>query len=148
MNQKIIPRPVIAGDILEITYSNPNPKIGSGRFFAKAAEEGTFCLGGYESDDDKNNVDCGGNHIRKMRLVTASFEVVVSWNMNTDNELQKLMELSSELTESDWTINHVNGTSWGMKGVPVGEISGNTGSATFRLKVAGGGVMKEQLWHL
>lgn len=132
---------VTGGDILEITFNNPT--IGTGRFFAKAAEDSTFNLGGFRGDDDKNGIDGGGRNIRKINAVRWGFEVLVSWDMNIDNELQKLIDLSKEQTESDWTINHINGTTWSGKGSPVGETDGNGNASTFTLKVSGGGVLKK-----
>lgn len=134
---------VVAGDILEITYNNDNK--GSGRFFAKAAEDSEFVLGGYKVDDDENAIDGGGRNIKKMNMVKPSFSVLVSWDMNTDNEMQKLQDLSSEPLDSDWTISHSNGSTWSMKGSPVGDIKGNGNAGTFTLKVSGGGVLKKIL---
>lgn len=132
---------VIAGDILEITFNNP--VVGSGKFYAKAAEDSTFALGGYRVDDDENNIDGGGRNIKKMNRVKPSFEVLVSWDMNIENELQKLTDLCSEPTDSDWTISHINGSTWAMNGSPVGDPSGNGNAGTFTLKIMGGGILKK-----
>lgn len=132
---------VIGGDILEITFSNP--VVGSGRFFAKAAEGSTFNLGGFRVNDDNNSTDGGGRNIKQMSAVRCSFEVLVSWDGNVDNELQKLCDLAKEPQETDWTISHINGTVWGMKGSPVGDLDGAGLEATFTLKIAGGGVLKK-----
>lgn len=134
---------VVAGDTLEITYNNPNK--GSGRFFAKAGEDSEFVLGGYEVDDDKNAIDGGGRNIKKMNMTKPSFSVLVSWDMNTDNEMQKLQDLCDEPLDSDFTISHINGSTWAMTGSPVGENKGNGNSGTFTLKISGGGRLKKIL---
>ena len=52
---------VIGGDILEITFNHPT--LGSGIIFPKAAEDSTFDLGGFRSNDDAAGVDGSGEMI-------------------------------------------------------------------------------------
>jgi hypothetical protein len=130
----------IGGDIVEITYNHE--VLGSGVIYAKAAEDSEFDLGGYRSSDDANMVDGGGNMIDQMNQVRWKFSVAVSWDMNTANELDKIVLLASSPIQADWTISHINGTVWGGKGKPVGEYTGNGNQATFPLVLSGGGKLK------
>jgi len=127
----------IGGDLIEATYNNPT--LGTGVFYFKGSEDGTFNLGGLTTQDDSAMVDGSGTAIRIMNQKMWSVEGVVSWDMNTNNELEKLQALTSEPTESAWTFSHVGKTVWAGKGFPVGDIAGNTGLATFPLKIGGGG---------
>tara|TARA_R110000823_G_scaffold260006_2_gene380986 strand:+ start:92 stop:496 length:405 start_codon:yes stop_codon:yes gene_type:complete len=127
----------IGGDLIEATYNND--VLGTGVFYFKGSEDGTFNLGGLTTADDSAMVDGSGTPIRIMNQKMWSVEGVVSWDMNTENELGKLQALTSEPSESSWTFSHVGQTVWAGKGFPVGDIAGNTGQATFAIKIAGGG---------
>lgn len=127
----------IGGDLIEATYNNP--VLGTGRFFFKGSEDGTFNLGGLTTQDDSAMIDGAGNPIRIMNQKMWSAEGTVSWDMITNNELEKLQALSAETTDSYWTFSHASGTVWSGTGFPVGDIAGNAGQATFPIKIAGGG---------
>lgn len=127
------------GDILEVTYNHPT--LGTGTFFPKAGEDSTFDQGGFRSDDEANGVDGGGNMIDTMKRVRAFFQVTISNDQNTSRDAERVANLASSPVPADWTISVVNGTVWGMKGKPVGDIQPNVNAATLQLKVAGGGFM-------
>jgi len=131
----------IGGDLIEATYNNP--VVGSGVFYFKGSEDGTFNLGGLTTQDDSAMVDGAGKAIYVMNQKMWSVEGVISWDMITNNELLKLQALSAEPSESDWTFSHVGGTIWSGKGKPVGDLAGNTGQATTPLKIAGGGKLSK-----
>lgn len=131
----------VGGDILEVTYNHET--LGSGTFFPKAEEDSTYDLGGFTSNDDAGGIDGGGNMIDKMTRKRPFFEVVLSWDMNTKQELEKLAALQASPIPADWDITHVNGSVYRMKGKPVGDVQGNPTEATTNLKVAGGGQMKK-----
>ncbi len=131
----------VGGDITEISYNHPT--IGSGVLYPKAAEDSTFDLGGFRGNDDANMVDGGGRNIRQLNQVRWSFEGTVSWDMNIDNELQKVTDMSKDPQEADWTFTHINGTVWGGKGAPVGDVQGNGNGSTFTLKASGGKALKK-----
>lgn len=131
----------VGGDIIEITFNHPT--IGSGRVFPKSAEDSTFDLGGFRSSDDANMIDGAGNMIDQLNRVRPFFEVVVAWDMNLAEDLEKLTALAADPALGDWTVTHINGTVYGMTGKPVGDLSGNGNAATFTLKVAGSGKMKK-----
>jgi hypothetical protein len=131
----------IGGDILELTFNHPT--IGSGVVFAKAGEDNTFDAGGLRTGDDANMIDGGGNMIQQMNRVRWSFEATTSWDMNTREDLEKCVAMSSSPVQADWTISHVNGVVWGGKGKPVGDLQGNTNQATFTLKLSGGGILEK-----
>lgn len=129
------------GDILEITYNHPT--LGTGSWKPKAAEDSTFDLGGFRGNDDDNQVDGGGAKIRQLNRRGWSFEGVVAWDGNLTNELDQATRLAGDPVEADWTITHVNGTVWGGKGAPVGDIQGNGNTATMEIKLAGGDRLKK-----
>lgn len=131
----------VGGDITEITFNHPT--VGSGTIFPKSAEDSTFDLGGFRSNDDGNMVDGGGNMIDQMNRVRWSFESTVAWDMNVDETLEKLVSLASSPDQADWTFTSINGTIYGGKGKPVGDLQGNGNSATFALKLSGGGTLKK-----
>lgn len=125
------------GDILEISYKHPT--LGTGTWFPKSSEDGTVDPGGLRSSDDANMVTSSGQMIDQMNRVRWSFEGVVAWDMATNDELNQARELASSPILADWTVTHINGTVWGGKGKPVGDINGNTNSAQMSVKIAGGG---------
>ncbi len=127
---------VIAGDVDEITFNHP--EIGSGTIFPKAAEDSTFDPGGFRTDDDANGIDGSGSMIRKMNRNRWSFSGVIAWDMNVREDLDKIKKLAGHPVEATWTITHHNGTVWGGKGAPVGDVAGNGNAGTFQLKLAGG----------
>lgn len=131
----------VGGDIIEITYNHPT--LGSGTVYPKAAEDSTFDLGGYRSADDANMVSGNGEMIDQLNQVRWSFEGTVAWDMNTRGDLEKLTALNASPELSDWTFTHINGTVYGGKGKPVGDMQGNGNAATFTLKVSGGGGLKK-----
>lgn len=127
----------IGGDITEITFNHPT--LGSGTIFPKAAEDSTYDLGGYRSDDDNNMIDGGGNMIDKMNLNRWSFEVKVAWDMNIAETLEAVVAQASSPVPAQWTFTHINGSIYGGIGKPVGDLKGNGNEATFTLKISGGG---------
>lgn len=131
----------VGGDIIEITYNHPT--LGSGVIFPKSSEDSNYDLGGFRSADDTNMIDGGGNMIDQMNRVRWSFEVVVAWDMNLREDLEKVVELASSPEQSEWTFTNLNGTVYGAKGKPVGDYQGNGNQSTFTLKVSGGGKLKK-----
>ena len=127
----------VGGDILELSYNHPT--LGSGTIFAKSAEDSNFDLGGFRNDDDANGIDGGGTVIKKLNRVRWSFDVSVSWDMNNRNELEAVVAMAGDPQEAEWTISHINGTVYKGTGSPVGDLVGNGNSATFPLKLGGGG---------
>ena len=132
---------VVGGDIVEITFNHPT--IGSGIIFPKANEDSTFDTGGFRSNDDADMVDGSGEMIDQINRKRWSFESTIAWDMNTREDLDKLSQLAADPVDADYTITHINGTVWGAKGKPVGDLAGNGNAATFPLKLAGGGKMKK-----
>lgn len=132
----------IGGDISEVTWNHPT--LGTGRFAPKSGEDSSYVLGGLTTDDDENGVDGQGQPIYTMTRQRPSFDVVVAWDMNNDLTLEKAQALAESPIETDWTItNAASGVVYGMKGKPVGTLTGNGKNATFPLKVAGGGKLKK-----
>lgn len=129
----------VAGDLTEITYNHPD--VGTGRFYPKAGEDGTFDLGGYTSNDDAQMIAGNGGMIDQMNAKRWSLEATVAWDMNDTNELDNLRKLASSPKPATWTVTHINGTVWGATGKPVGDVQGNSNAGTIGLKISGGGVM-------
>jgi hypothetical protein len=131
----------VGGDILEITFNHPT--LGTGTWFGKAAEDSEFDLGGFRTNDDENQVDGGGRMIHQMNQVRWSADLVISWDANVSNELDQATNLAGDPVSADWTISHSNGTVWGGKGKPVGDIKANGNEATIELKLSGGGKLRK-----
>lgn len=131
----------IGGDIIEITYNHPT--LGSGVIYPKAAEDSTFDIGGFRSSDDANMIDGAGQMIDQMNRTRWSVETTVAWDMNTGLTLERLTQLTQSPVFAVWTVTHINGTIYGGKGKPVGDLQGNGNAATFTFKLAGGGVLKK-----
>ena len=129
------------GDIIEITFNHDT--VGSGTIYPKSTEDSTFNLGGFRSEDDMAKIAGDGSMIDTINRVRWSFEVPATWDQNSANELDKLIELAESPVEADWTISSINGTVWGGKGKPVGELPGNGNAATITLKLSGGGRLKK-----
>lgn len=125
------------GDLLEISYKHP--VIGEGTWFPKSNEDGTADFGGYRSNDDANMITGDGQMIDQMNRVRWSFEGTVAWDTATNDELNQARLLASSPVLADWTVTHINGTVWGGKGKPVGDIQGNTNTAQMSIKISGGG---------
>lgn len=132
---------VVYGDIREITYNHPT--LGSGTYFPKAGEQSSFDPGGFRGEDDAQMVDGGGRNMKKLTQNRWSAEAVVSWDANVTNELDTLKKLAADPVDGDYTISLVNGTVWGGKGSPVGDVKGDVSSGTIALKLAGGGELKK-----
>lgn len=129
----------VGGDILEMSYKHPI--IGTGTWFPKSAEDGTIDPGGYRSTDDANMVTSSGEMIDQMNRVRWSFEGIIAWDMSLSNELDQARQLASSPVLADWTITLINGTVWGGKGKPVGDIQGSTNSPQMSVKISGGGLL-------
>lgn len=125
------------GDITEISCKHPT--LGSFAFFPKAAEDFTLDPGGYTNSDDVNNVTGAGDIIRQKNRKVWSMEGILAWDMEVQQDVHKIQELADSSVESDWIFTHINGTVYGGKGAPVGDIQGNMNTAQITLKVNGGG---------
>lgn len=131
----------VGGDILEITFNHPT--IGTGVIFPKSSEDSTFDTGGPRSNDDANMVTASGEMIDQMNHVRWSVETTVAWDMNTREDLEKVVQLASHPVPAQWTFSHINGAVYGGTGKPVGDLQGNGNAATFTLKVSGGGRLRK-----
>jgi len=127
----------IGGDILEITYNHPT--LGQGVLLPKSNESFTLDLGGFRSNDDANMIDGGGQMIDQINRVRWSGEGTIAVD-----ELQETQENMTALAGSpqlaDWTFTHVNGSVYGGKGKPVGDIQVDKNVNTMTLKISGGGL--------
>lgn len=133
--------PAIGGDLLEITFNHPT--LGTGIIYPKSNEDSTFDTGGFRSADDANMIDGSGEMIDQLNRVRWSLESTVAWDMNTREDLEKVVAMSGSPVPAEWTFSHVNGTVYGGTGKPVGDLQGNGNAATFSLKISGGGILKK-----
>jgi hypothetical protein len=131
----------VGGDIIEITWNHPT--LGTGVLYPKAGETGTFDPGGFRTSDEANNIDGSGRRIKTMTRQSWSVEVVVASDMNISEEMEKIAALHASPEDADYTFTHVNGTVYGGKGSPVGDLQNDTRAATIALKIQGGGVLKK-----
>ncbi len=131
----------VGGDIVEITSNHPT--LGSITIFPKSSEDSTFNKGGFRREDDMSKVAGDGSSIDTINRNRWAVEVPVAWDMNDANEMDKLVDLAENPVVSEWTFTHINGTVWGGKGAPVGEIAGNGNTAIITLKVSGGGKLNK-----
>lgn len=127
------------GDIIEITYNNPD--IGTGAFYPKSSEDSTYDLGGYRTGDDANMIQGNGQAIYQVNRVRWSFAVKCGWDM-TAEDLEALSALSAALSETTFTFTNINGTIYKATGKMVGDVQGNGNTATVDIKASGGGIMQ------
>ncbi len=132
----------VGGDITEITYNHPT--IGSGVLYPKAAEDNTIDLGGFNSSDDQNMIDGGGNFIDQLNRKRWKVGVLISNDMNTKLELEKVEAMAASPVQADWTFTHISGAVYVGTGKPVGDKELNVNQSTFALTVSGGGKLKKQ----
>lgn len=132
----------VAGDIIEITCNHSD--LGVFVFSPKSAEDTTYNLGGFTSQDDDSLVTGNGKMIDVINRERPSFEAVIAWDMNGLDELSQVKKLQKSPVLGDWTITHINGTVHGFKAKPVGKHEGNGNAGTFTLKVAGEGEMEKR----
>jgi len=131
----------VGGDVLEIAYNHPT--LGAGAFSPKAAEEGTYNLGGFRNNDDANSVTANGSNIRIMNNTRWFFEQVIAVDQNVEETQEALVAIANSPVDATWTITHKNGSVYRGTGSVVGEIDANVGNATINLKVSGGGTMQK-----
>ena len=92
----------VGGDILEISFNHPT--IGSGLLRPKAGEDNTYDVGGIRTGDDANMIDGGGTPILQKNRVRGFFEVVVSNDMNEQEDLDKMALIAADSVEAEWTF--------------------------------------------
>jgi hypothetical protein len=131
--------PKSGGDIIEITYNNPD--FGSGVFYPKSSEDSTYDLGGYRTSDDANMITGAGEAIYQVNRVRWTFEVKCAWDFSNE-DLEALSNLSAATSETQFTFTNVNGVIYKAMGKMVGDIKGNGNSATVDIKASGGGYMQ------
>lgn len=132
----------IGGDILEITFNHPTK--GSMTIFPKAGVDSTLDPGGFRSQDSEDMIDGAGQMIDQMNRNRWGLETTIAWDSNTDETIHKIVELSEDPVLADITVSHSNGSIYGGKGKPVGDMKGNWNNATFPIKLAGDGKLKKQ----
>ncbi len=116
------------GDIIEISYSNPN--VGSGTLYIKSGETSKFDLGGLRNEVA---VDGAGQTINKKTRAPWTVEVSVAWDMNTRQDMEKLVSVAADLEESTWDITHINGSVYSGSGMIEGDLSGDGMEASIPL---------------
>lgn len=128
------------GDILEANFKHPT--LGNGTLEIKSGEDSNFDLGGFRANDDANMITGSGTLINQVNRVRWFVELVVAWDMVSNDTLKILSELSGANEPADWTFTHINGKVYGGNGVVVGDVQGNGNTAQTNLKVSGGGILE------
>lgn len=131
----------IGGDITEIAVNHPD--LGSRILYCKASEDNTFDLGGFRSEDDDDLVDGGGNMIDKITRKRWSVEIAAMTNDMVAGDAEYVNKLAAHPVPAEYTFSHINGSNYGAKGKPVGDIKNNVNAATFPVKFAGGGKLQK-----
>lgn len=129
------------GDIIEITYNNPN--VGSGVFFAVAGKDCELDLGGFRNNDSKEGITGSGQAIYTMTNTRWKINPDIVWDMNTRDDMENIVALAEDLDETNFTITWINGITYGGTGKPVGDYSGNTKESTFKIILSGGGKLAQ-----
>lgn len=129
------------GDITEITVNHPTE--GSVVLQVKASEDNTYDLGGVRGNDDANMVTGSGTTIRQLNNFGWRVSVNIAWDMNNQLDLQKVVRMAGTPEEGDWTVSSINGSVYGGKGAPLGDLVANVNNATFPMVIGGGGQLKK-----
>lgn len=124
----------VGGDFLEVRVKHP--VLGEHVFYPKSNEGNTFDPGGIRTNDDANQVSGDGQAIWQMNRVRGYLELVIANDMTTREDWLFARRLSSSPVEGSYVASHINGTSWGFNGKPVGDIQVDSNAATFTLKIA------------
>ena len=134
---------MISGDILSMKVDNPN--LGSRTLFPVANTDSTIDYGGFKANDDKNSIDGGGRPIDRRNRARWSAKMTVSWNMTDTNgdELSYITALLQDMSQSTFTISHINGSVWSGQGVLVGENTGAGQDAQIEVTAMGGGILSK-----
>jgi hypothetical protein len=131
----------VGGDVIEITYNNPN--VGSGVFFAVSSADSEIDLGGFRNNESKEGITGSGDAIWQMTNRRWSFSVDVANDMNTRQDLENLVALAEDLDETQITIQWINGITYGGSGKPVGDYKLNAKSSVFKLNWEGSGKLAQ-----
>jgi hypothetical protein len=123
----------VGGDIIEITYNNPN--VGSGVFFAVSNKDAELDLGGFRTNESKEGITGNGQLIRTIMNGRGKFTCDIAVDMNSRQDMENIAALAADLDETSWTISWINGITYGGSGFPVGQYQQNTKEATVKLTV-------------
>jgi hypothetical protein len=126
----------VGGDLLEIRASHPT--LGNHVFYPKSNEGNTIDPGGVRTGDDVNMISGDGQPIWQKNLVRGHVEVVVANDVNTRKDMNFAAALAKSPVPADFTFSHISGVTWGLTGMPVGDIAPDLNVSTFTLKIAGG----------
>lgn len=129
----------LAGDLKEITINHPALGGGSLILQCKSSEDNTYDLGGPRTTEVMTTGS--GTSMRKVNQVPWKVTAVIAWDMLNGQELQKVNLISGSIDEGDYTFSSINGSVYGGKGSPVGDLAGNANDSTFPATFSGGGLL-------
>ena len=132
---------VVGGDLREIRISHPT--VGDFVLYPKSNESATRDLGGFRNTDDANMIDGGGRMIMIKNQVRWSLETMITDDMNTARDLEKLVDFAASTVEGNITFTWLNGVTEGGTGMVVGDIQSDTNTAALTVKFAGAGKLKQ-----
>jgi hypothetical protein len=125
----------VGGDLLDVNWTHPT--LGQGTFYFKAAEDSDLCIGGFESQDEDNNIDGSGTRIDILNR-TVPYIKGTAVNDMDNGTLEQIQLLAANPAPATYTFTWINGHVYKITGgKPVGKIENNVNAATFDLKIAG-----------
>lgn len=128
---------ILGGDIIEITYNHPT--IGTGTFSVKAGEDASMSTGGVRTNDDASSVTSNGRNIKILNVQRWWFSLGIGWDLNDADELEVCSQLAADPIDSVFTFDHIGHSVRTGSGSIVGDLEGNSQSASIALKFSGGG---------
>lgn len=129
----------IAGEVTQITFGNDS--LGSGGFDAISGEDFTFDIGGKRTQEVK--MTPSGEAVYSVQTMPWKAEGTLRWSALTGQDIEKLTALSGSATETEFTFTLTDGTIYGGKGKPVGDLSGTAKDGTVPFAVQGGGILRQ-----
>lgn len=129
----------LGGDILEIVCQHT---LGEFRYSPKSNEDFTIDEGGIRVNDDTNQITGNGQAIYQKNRVRPMIEGPIAIDLATGYEQNSLSRMAEHPDEGTWTISHISGVTWKMKGVPVGDLQPSTNTSQMTLKVSGSGKLE------
>ncbi len=128
----------LGGDIIEIVCQHT---LGEFRYATKSNEDFNIDEGGIRVNDDSNQITGNGEAIYQKNRVRPMIEGPIAVDFRTGYEQTSLNRMAEHPDEGTWTISHISGTTWKMRGKPVGDLQPGTNTAQMTLKVSGSGTM-------
>lgn len=125
----------VGGDIIEVIENHPT--LGTYTYDPIAGEDSTYKMGGFVNADESSSIDGKGRAIYKKNRERPSFSVVCAWDMNNNQEMERISQIQESSEEAEYTFTNKNGVVYRLKGQPVGSYEFNGNAASFTLMISG-----------